>query len=685
MPTPLFNCSAYCGWSGTNGAAPGNAAAIRHISGATTGANVSVVTMDGHPAWQLAHNGTTRTNLFRDFPGAAGTWPTVVVFRAYIRFTVFPTVRIGILSASAVSNHYGIEFDPSDNALVATALAVSGGRQVISLNTTYRVDVRVNVSANPQTVECQINGVPLTTASRAAAATELDVFRWGLGMAGNYAMTAGATVQVWGIVVSHTSADYPFGAGKQIGLAPNADGTHSFNLASDFKYQNTTNVGLTPTDIWSYLDDTPDNTTDFISMHGAVGEYCEVQFGNLPSNVVSVNGLEVVSAHHSSGTAVNTQALWLRDGSSDGLCHDDADFSGAGVFVVSKQFATAPSGGALTKAKIDAMRARFGSSKAGSAIVSPVPFIDAILLEVDYVEAAAGPPYVVDSFTDTAGTLLDAHTGETGATWTRATGDGGGTAPIILSDGRLRPQAGSGTVSRWKPSGAALGADYVMRVDIYNPNAGAGTTGYEDDVSLIARVGGTLIAWSYEGANQDLYFFVGVTLEYSDTGTLAIPTGTTKQLKLEVEGGTARCYWDGVLKHTETGIAQTGTGVPALEFYIGSGTPNDATTLRVDNFRVDAAVRAVTASLAGVATVAATLEVLPASGIQSGVPDATTDAGGWSANTGTIHEALADPSTANYATSPTNPVNATLKVSLNSITTPGAGDVVIDLDVTQAP
>jgi hypothetical protein len=68
------------------------------------------------------------------------------------------------------------------------------------------------------------------------------------------------------------------------------------------------------------------------------------------------------------------------------------------------------------------------------------------------------------------------------------------------------------------------------------------------------------------------------------------------------------------------------------------------------------------------------------------VPISTVSAGGWADQAGgttDLHTPLADDSPSTYVQSPANPVNTLLKVGLTDIGTPGAGDVVIEIDAEQ--
>jgi len=186
--------------------------------------------------------------------------------------------------------------------------------------------------------------------------------------------------------MSATNGDYPLGAGVTVRTTVTADGTHSFNAAGDFKYNNTTNIATNATDTFTYVDDLLTGITDYIAAVAAsAGEYVEWTMGSLPFTATTINGVEVVSAHHSSGTAANKQSLRMMDGATASDVLVDADFSNTGIGYNSTHYAVAPStSGAWTQALVQALKFRWSPSFT-AVLETPVPFIDGLMLEVDCV------------------------------------------------------------------------------------------------------------------------------------------------------------------------------------------------------------------------------------------------------------------------------------------------------------
>lgn len=70
--------------------------------------------------------------------------------------------------------------------------------------------------------------------------------------------------------------------------------------------------------------------------------------------------------------------------------------------------------------------------------------------------------FLSDTFTDTNGTELDAHTGETGATWTKIVGDAA--ADLAINGNRI--YLAGGTEKIYTASGSPASADYEVRANV---------------------------------------------------------------------------------------------------------------------------------------------------------------------------------------------------------------------------
>jgi hypothetical protein len=392
MPTPIFICGAECGLTDAHQpAAPGTR---RHWS-----AKIGSVTLE---TTIVRPGGSTRSHRFTgsgaasrhdlqfDFP----TPPTVAVARAYVYFGSFPTAAVGLVGfVSTGAIEYSVGYNPLTQQLEGKAGAIEAGGFDVELGVWYRIDVRAEVSGTTHTVDWQVainDGTPVvgTQASRAGSADTLASFRYGLGITSS-PVTFGE-VYVDDAELSVTTGDYPLGAAVVAGRSPGSDDTHNFNLAGDFKAQNTTNIGIGATDSWSKLTTSLGGISNFISTVGASGEYLGWKLVPAPA-MGAVHGVEAVSAHHASGTAANAQTMRMIDAGNTVDIFTDADFSTSTTLTIhAKAYATKPSGGAWTKAALDALVLRW-SPGFGVVDVSPVPFIDGVVFEIAFTPVAANP------------------------------------------------------------------------------------------------------------------------------------------------------------------------------------------------------------------------------------------------------------------------------------------------------
>lgn len=382
MPTLTFCCGAECGIVGIN-AAP--TVARRHWTTTGTTAptiNTVLARSPGLRCYSFSPANTT-SYLSQTITGS----PTTCVGRFAVRFETLPAGNAHLFSFNTAGSWCFVAFRASDNTIgvtTSTTLATFTAGPVIEAGRWYVVDVKANIVANPWLIDFRVNGTAYTQHSIAIAAGTFTTFRVG-GEVTNTDKTH--TAYIDDIAVSSTSGDYPIGhTGYIVGLSPNVDGTHNFSANTDFKYNDTTGFLSSATDVYTYLDDLLDNTTDFISCNAASNtEYIEVGFQNLPESVASINGMEIVSAHHASSTAANKQTLRMNDGGTTADLWADADLSNTTLTTVSAHRATAPStSSAWTVAKVDAVLMRWNSSY-GTIDVTPVPYLDAIMLEVDII------------------------------------------------------------------------------------------------------------------------------------------------------------------------------------------------------------------------------------------------------------------------------------------------------------
>jgi hypothetical protein len=183
-------------------------------------------------------------------------------------------------------------------------------------------------------------------------------------------------------------------------------------------------------------------------------------------------------------------------------------------------------------------------------------------------------PFVSDTMTDTNGTALASHVGESGATWSvhqSATGT------ATIQGNRLRYGINS-QVGRWYASGVPATAEYDVEADFYCANATNANAG------IIGRVNTGADTYYYarylatEGWR--LYRFVAGTPTLLDSVSASLTNGVTYHVKLEIRDATKRLYVDGVLTLTSTDNTITAAGRAGIRF-TADATRNG---MEIDNF-----------------------------------------------------------------------------------------------------
>jgi lysophospholipase L1-like esterase len=184
--------------------------------------------------------------------------------------------------------------------------------------------------------------------------------------------------------------------------------------------------------------------------------------------------------------------------------------------------------------------------------------------------------FTSDTFTDTTGTLLENHTGETGAVWTKNPAFSTGSA-AITSAGRLRGNSGGFAI--YYSSAAPASADYDVEADLYVAST-ADTTGILGRQSTSA-VTYYLFDYEFSSAQWKLYTVVnGATLN-STTFNQTLTAGQTYHIRLCMRGSNITCFVNGgqVISLTDSSI--TAAGRPGVLF---SSQDTDSTGAHLDNF-----------------------------------------------------------------------------------------------------
>ncbi len=193
-------------------------------------------------------------------------------------------------------------------------------------------------------------------------------------------------------------------------------------------------------------------------------------------------------------------------------------------------------------------------------------------------------PFVNDTFTDVNGTLITAHTGETGATWTLQSGYAPGTANTITSNRVYAPTTGGCYQASGAPAGTNQFAETILTFfesvtsDLNGPavrmQAAANTMYF---ARYQVALGGVNVWKIVAGTPSQLAGNVTTLIPY--------PGGEDHTLGIEVSGtapATINVFWDGIQILTTTDSAITVAGKAGYRGAIGQTTTNG---IQINSFR----------------------------------------------------------------------------------------------------
>ena len=184
---------------------------------------------------------------------------------------------------------------------------------------------------------------------------------------------------------------------------------------------------------------------------------------------------------------------------------------------------------------------------------------------------------VNDSFTDTAGTALESHTGETGATWAKNTTYNTGAA-VITNANRVRGNAAANTV--YYASGSPGSADYDVEADLYV----ASLTNSVGVMGRLSTSAATYYNFTYSATSSQwqLLSVTAGTVNSTTTFSQTLTVGNTYRVRLSMRGSLITCYVNGtqIIQITDSHNASAGdAGV-----FLGSAALSDSTGMHLDNF-----------------------------------------------------------------------------------------------------
>lgn len=320
---------------------------------------------------------------------------SIYVFRFYVRFTTLPNAKttLGYMNTGAVTP--GAFFNNVDSKIYPGTFTFSGsvtalGADGISVTTGvwYCVDVKVNVTSNPWTIDVQVDGVATTQFAPALAGTTATTMAIGVG--GN---NSTADVFFDDVTLSQTSGDYPIGPGYVGCYIPTSDGTHNVAGAKDFEI-GTGGVDITnaTTTAWQLLDDLPiqsgaPGTTDFVNIVAppSNSDYVRCMFGkstNTPTATDAPRFLSIIATYAQSATGLGDLQIKIGDDVVGTIVNVLNSAQVAGVTTIANAAATAAYSRALSTWQVTYVQM---GTVAGTNDANPDQYVCSALIEADFL------------------------------------------------------------------------------------------------------------------------------------------------------------------------------------------------------------------------------------------------------------------------------------------------------------
>jgi hypothetical protein len=378
--TPVFCCGFECGQLGAAGQHWSTGGGSPAISTTTVRSGLRSIRIN--PSAGSAHLAL-----------ASGLFTTnKLVVRFYIRFATLPNSTTQLFDNSAV----GVFFQSSDNKIYAGGFSGSNqlGATGISVTTGqwYRIDLKIDSSANPWLIDVTVDGVACGQLSFATGASSVGS---GSIRMGNPISSTTMDAFYDDIIISTTEGDYPIGEGKVVGYVANADGTHT-STASNILHGTiatpaSTAITSATTDAFNWVNARPilggatDNTRLINAVATAATQYVEVKFEDSVEDRAP-RAVEVLSADRQAGTGAGDMTVKIADNGTESTVIARSGTAGTVTDkYVTKQFALAPTGGAWNlsasgNGSFQDIRARFGYS--GDA--NPDQYWRGIMIEAEY-------------------------------------------------------------------------------------------------------------------------------------------------------------------------------------------------------------------------------------------------------------------------------------------------------------
>lgn len=180
-----------------------------------------------------------------------------------------------------------------------------------------------------------------------------------------------------------------------------------------------------------------------------------------------------------------------------------------------------------------------------------------------------------DTFTDTAGTLLESHD----ATWVK--GSPAPSSAVITASNRVRN--GGNTFGYYYANVTPASAEYDIQSDHYVASALV-ATGICGRMETAAQTMYRL-RWNVSTNNWELHKLVAGASTSLGTYADTVTAGVTRTAKLEVRDATKKAFIDGVEQISSADNAITAAGYGGI-YLSALATPSDTKAIHLDNFSI---------------------------------------------------------------------------------------------------
>jgi hypothetical protein len=295
----------------------------------------------------------------------------MVVLRLAFRFNALPGGDLKDFTGVWSTNGNQLEIGYV-SASQKVNLGFAGGTKrlsgtTISAGTWYVLDVRANYTVNPHTADWQLNAAAQTQATKSAAAEDPTEVWLGPDGGENVPLT------MWfdDLLISQTSADYPVGDGKVLGLSPDAMGASSDPSGRLLNNDNT----AWDASSWTKLTELPmTSTSTAIKQTVADGSaYVGISFGDTAETCA--NAVQAEVAYHSSSTTANVAKTSMMESGTERVVYSGA--MNPNTTLTYRSAMISPASGTWNQTKVNGLSARIGF---GSTIGAH-PFWDALMVE----------------------------------------------------------------------------------------------------------------------------------------------------------------------------------------------------------------------------------------------------------------------------------------------------------------